>query len=58
MVTKALPTPPPSPRSNSHQVPKDKVRGFLPEAATKSDPQGSAYTRVGPGTPAWHAKAK
>jgi hypothetical protein len=53
-----LPTPPESPRANSPETGRDKVRGWLPEAAKKSDPQGTAYVRVGPGTPAWHAKAK
>jgi hypothetical protein len=54
MAAKAsgLPTPPPSPRA---KVPRDKVRGWLPAAAGKSDPQGTPYVAVGPGTPAWKA---
>jgi hypothetical protein len=57
MATKAsgLPTPPPSPRANSHEVPRDKVKDWLPAAAGKSDPQGTPYVAVGPGTPAWKA---
>jgi hypothetical protein len=51
-----LPTPPPEPRANSAQRPKDRVTGWLPESAKKSDPEGTAYTKIGPGTPAWHAK--
>jgi hypothetical protein len=53
-----LPTPPPEPRANSHQRPRDKATGWLPAAATKSDPQGTPYVPFGPGTPAWRAKAK
>jgi hypothetical protein len=60
MATKAngLPTPPPSLRANSHEVPKDKVRGWLPDAATKSDPAGTKYTPIGVGTKAWAATEK
>jgi len=60
MATKAtgLPTPPPSPRANSHETGREKVFGWLPESAKKSDPQGTPYTPFGPGTPAWRAKAK
>jgi hypothetical protein len=50
-----LPTPPPEPRANSAERPKDRVRGWLPEAATRSDARGTEYARVGPGTSAWHA---
>jgi hypothetical protein len=53
-----LPTPAPEKRANSHERPKDRVIGWLPEAAKKSDPAGTAYVRVGPGTPAWHATQK
>lgn len=53
-----LPTPPPLPRSNSHGIPRDKVRGWLPDAAGKSDPQGTEYTKIGPGTPAWKATGR
>ena len=53
-----LPTPPPEPRANSHERPKDRVTGWLPEGAKKVDPAGTAYTKIGPGTPAWHAKGK
>jgi hypothetical protein len=53
-----LPTPPPEPRANSHERPKDKVRGWLPKAATKSDPAGTSYTPIGVGTAAWHATQK
>jgi len=57
MATKSssLPTPPPSPRANSHEVPRDKVSGWVPPAAAKSDPQGTPYTPIGPGTKAWAA---
>jgi hypothetical protein len=57
MATKpsGLPTPPPSPRANSHEVPRDKVRGWLPDAAGKSDPEGTPYVAVGPGTSSWRA---
>jgi hypothetical protein len=59
MATKAygLPTPPPSPRANSHAAGRDRVRGFLPAAAERSDPQGTEYQKFGPGTPSWSAKA-
>jgi hypothetical protein len=53
-----LPTPPPEPRANSHERPKDRVTGWVPEAAKKSDPEGTKYTPIGPGTPAWHATQK
>lgn len=52
---KALATPPTLPRANSHEVPRDKVRGWLPAAAEKSDPQGTEYQKIGPGTPAWRS---
>jgi hypothetical protein len=57
MATKSsgLPSPPPLPRPNSHQIPRDKVRGWLPPAAQKSDPEGTSYVAVGPGTPAWRS---
>jgi hypothetical protein len=56
MATKAtgLPTPPPEPRANSHERPKEK-RDWLPAAAKKSDPQGTPYVAAGPGTAAWRA---
>ena len=53
--SKPLPTPPPLPRPNSHEVPRDKVFGWLPPSAQKSDPQGTEYTKVGPGTPGWRS---
>jgi hypothetical protein len=58
MATKVsgLPTPPPSPRANSSEVARDKVTGWLPEAAKKVDPAGTPYTPFGPGTKAWAAK--
>jgi hypothetical protein len=53
-----LPTPPPEPRANSHERPKDKVTGWLSESAKKVDPAGTKYTPFGPGTPAWSATEK
>jgi hypothetical protein len=53
-----LPTPPVMPRANSAERPKDRVRDWLPESAKKSDPEGTKYTPIGPGTPAWHATQK
>jgi hypothetical protein len=53
-----LPTPPPEPRANSHERPKDKVRDWLPAGATKSDPQGTPYVAIGPGQKAWSATQK
>jgi hypothetical protein len=50
-----LPTPAPEPRANSHERPRDKVRGWLPASAEKSDPQGTEYTKIGPGTPGWRS---
>jgi hypothetical protein len=50
-------TPPTSPRANSPETGRDRVRGFLPDAATKSDPAGTKYVEFGPGTPGWSAKA-
>lgn len=52
-----LPTPPPSPRANSHDVAREK-RDFLPPAAKVSDPAGTKYVPFGPGTPAWKATGK
>jgi hypothetical protein len=46
------------PRANSAERPKDRVRDWLPESAKKSDPEGTKYTPIGPGTPAWHATQK
>jgi hypothetical protein len=51
--SKPLPTPPPLPRANSHERPRDQIRGWLPDAAGKSDPQGTPYTPIGPGTSHW-----
>ena len=55
MATKptGLPTPPPLPRANSHEVPRDKALGWVPPAAARSDPQGTPYVAIGPGSPAW-----
>jgi hypothetical protein len=53
-----LPTPPPLPRANSHEIPRDKVRGWLPAAAEKSDPQGTPYVAIGPGTAAFRSTVK
>jgi hypothetical protein len=53
-----LPTPPPSPRANSNQTPRNKGFGWVPPAAQKSDPAGTPYTPFGPGTPAWAATGK
>jgi hypothetical protein len=53
MATKALPTPPPLPRYNSHARPRDKVKGSLPAAATVSNPEGTQYVPIGVSTPAW-----
>jgi hypothetical protein len=47
-----LPTPPPEKRANSHERPKDKVTGWLPESAKRSDPEGTKYPKIGPGQPA------
>jgi hypothetical protein len=58
MATKALPTPPPSPRANSHEVPRDKARFLDGTAAAKSDPQGTPYAPFGPGTKTWAATEK
>jgi hypothetical protein len=48
-----LPTPPESPRANSSQTPRDKVRDWLPASAQKSSPEGTPYTVISPSTPAW-----
>jgi hypothetical protein len=55
MATKVsgLPTPPPEKRANSHERQKDRVTGWLPEAAKKSDPQGTAGVNIGPSSPHW-----
>jgi hypothetical protein len=53
--TKPLPATPPMPRANSAAVPREKAQNWLPSAATKSNPEGSAGVRAGPGTAAWHS---
>lgn len=51
--SKPLPTPPPLPRANSHEVPRQQF-GFLSNTpAAKSDPQGTPYVAFGPGTKTW-----
>jgi hypothetical protein len=57
MATKpsGLPTPPPSPRANSHEVARDKIRDWLPAAAGRSDPAGTAYTEIGPSSSSWRS---
>ena len=50
-----LPTPPPSPRANSHEVPRDKVRDWLPAGARVSNPEGTQYVPIGPSSGAWRS---
>jgi hypothetical protein len=50
-----LPTPPVSPRANSHQIPREKACFLDGTPAARSDPEGTKYTPVGPGTKAWAA---
>ena len=40
--SKPLPTPPPLPRPNSHEIPRQKVQ--ISAAAARTDPQGTTYT--------------
>jgi hypothetical protein len=49
-----LPTPPVSPKANSHEIPREK-RDWLPEAAKKSDPQGTTGINIGPSSKYWRA---
>jgi hypothetical protein len=59
MATKpsGLPIPPELPRVNSHERPREK-RDWLPEAAKKSDPQGTAGVNIGPSSPHWRKTEK
>jgi hypothetical protein len=53
-----LPTPPPLPRANSHERPRDKALFLEGTPAAKSDPRGTPYTAFGPGTKTWAATEK
>jgi hypothetical protein len=48
-----LPTPPPLPRPNSHEVPRQQFGWLNGSPAAKSDPRGTPYTPFGPGTSTW-----
>jgi hypothetical protein len=53
-----LATPAPEPRANSAERARDKVTGWLPETAKKSDPSGTTYTEIGPSSKYWRAASK
>jgi hypothetical protein len=50
---KELPSTPPAPKANSSERPREKAQNWLPPAATKSDPQGTAGVNIGPSSPHW-----
>jgi hypothetical protein len=50
---KPMPSTPPMPRANSHERPREKAQGWLPKAATRSDPQGTEGVNIGPSSPHW-----
>jgi hypothetical protein len=60
MATKpsGLPTPPPEPRANSHERPREKAKFLDGTPAAKSDPQGTPYVAFGPGQKVWAATEK
>jgi hypothetical protein len=60
MATKAtgLPTPPPSPRSNSHEIPREKAKFLDGSPAAKSDVRGTPAFKFGPGTKVWATTEK
>jgi hypothetical protein len=48
-----LPTPPPLPRPNSHEIPRQQAGWLSGTPAAVSNPAGTAYFPFGPGTKTW-----
>jgi hypothetical protein len=58
MKATGLPTPPPEPRANSPERPREKAKFLDGTPAARSDPEGTKYMPFGPGTKTWAATEK